>query len=275
MSQEPELLMKVLAPPKPLRTISYGGGVQSTAMLILAATGRIDAGVALFANTGDDSEHPATLRYVREIAAPYADAHGIELVEIAHPTETLLQRALGLRRNFPLPMFGEGGMPMSRGCTSEFKIRVIDAELKRRGATRDNPADVMIGISVDEIQRAKTNGGIDPRQPRQRRWYPLLDLGLRRTDCTHIIEAAGLPVPGKSACFFCPFHSKEAWRRLRVETPELFDKSVAIEMTYRRKLSDAGLRDQTLTRHGPLVEALDDQLTFDGFDECDSGVCFT
>jgi hypothetical protein len=39
-----------------LRVISYGGGVQSTALLVLAAQGRIDFGVFLFANVGDDSD---------------------------------------------------------------------------------------------------------------------------------------------------------------------------------------------------------------------------
>lgn len=65
-----------------LRSVSYGGGVQSTALLVLAAQGRIDYPLFLFANVGADSEHPASLRYVREVAMPYAEAHGIELVEL-------------------------------------------------------------------------------------------------------------------------------------------------------------------------------------------------
>jgi 3'-phosphoadenosine 5'-phosphosulfate sulfotransferase (PAPS reductase)/FAD synthetase len=52
-----------------LRAFAYGGGVHSTAALVLAAAGRIDFPVFLFANVGDDSEHPATLRYVRDLAA--------------------------------------------------------------------------------------------------------------------------------------------------------------------------------------------------------------
>ncbi|MEU8804899.1 hypothetical protein AB0C35_45775, partial [Spirillospora sp. NPDC048819] len=60
----------------PIRAFSYGGGWQSTAALVLAAQGHIDFDRFLFANVGDDSEHPATLRYIREHAAPYAAAHG-------------------------------------------------------------------------------------------------------------------------------------------------------------------------------------------------------
>ena len=54
-----------------LTVISYGGGVQSTALVVLAATGRLGkVDAALFSNVGDDSEEPATLRYVRMVSDP-------------------------------------------------------------------------------------------------------------------------------------------------------------------------------------------------------------
>lgn len=46
-----------------LRVFSYGGGVQSTGALVLAAQGRIDFPTFLFCNVGDDSEHPGTLLF--------------------------------------------------------------------------------------------------------------------------------------------------------------------------------------------------------------------
>ena len=39
-----------------LRSFSYGGGVQSTAALVLACRREIDFPLFIFANTGDDSE---------------------------------------------------------------------------------------------------------------------------------------------------------------------------------------------------------------------------
>ena len=41
-----------------LRVFAHGGGVQSTAALVLSAQGRIDFPVHLFANVGDGSENP-------------------------------------------------------------------------------------------------------------------------------------------------------------------------------------------------------------------------
>lgn len=315
-----------------VRAVSYGGGVQSTALLVLAAQGRIDFDLFLFANTGDDSEHPTSLRYVREIAAPYAEANNIELVELhrlpqkgrmkadcwfggsAIPDagdyvaerearcascsrivpviqmpesddwvldyhqapETLHQRLMHPEsRSVGIPVRLVSGAPGTRSCTVDFKIRVVAKELKRLGATKENPATVALGISTDEIQRAKP--GFDEREPVQFRTYPLLDLGIDRRECKRIISAAGLPVPPKSSCYFCPYHSIEAWRDLKRNEPDLFAKSVELEATLRDRREALGKDDVFFTdRLVPLDQAIDDQLTLGGMgDDCDSGWCFT
>jgi 3'-phosphoadenosine 5'-phosphosulfate sulfotransferase (PAPS reductase)/FAD synthetase len=101
---------------------SYGGGVQSTALLVLAAQRRLDLPVFLLANTGDDSEHPQTLHYVRNIAVPYAQAHGIALHEL-HRTrrdgsvETLDGRPTRPgSRSLPIPVRMSSGAPGTRTC---------------------------------------------------------------------------------------------------------------------------------------------------------------
>lgn len=65
-----------------LKAFSFGGGVQSTAALVLAAQGRLDYRTFLFCNVGDDSENPETLSYVYEVAQPFAVRHGLDLVEL-------------------------------------------------------------------------------------------------------------------------------------------------------------------------------------------------
>lgn len=259
-----------------LRTVSYGGGVQSTALLVLAAEGALNFRTFLFANVGERSEHPDTLRYVREVAMPYAAKHGIRLVELRREkrdgtVEDLRDRLDRGRTAIPVRRTKDGP-PMSRSCTADFKTRVIAKWLKQRGATEDNPALVAIGISVDEIERAKP--GIDPREPTQRRTYPLLDSRLTRSDCRTIIDLGGLPIPPKSACFFCPFHDGDAWATLRRTTPHLFAEAVAIEAHLSASSSDG--RPVYLTRKGvPLSEAVSDDPTFPGMDGCDSGWCMT
>lgn len=192
-----------------LRVVSFGGGVQSTALLVLAATGRIPHRTFLFANVGNDSEHPATLRYVRDVAMPYAAAHGIELVELHRvkrdgSTATLwgeITRPGSRRELMPVRMGNRA--PGRRSCTAEFKIRVIGRWLRAHGATAQRPARVAIGFSTDEWRRV-TNRRPSPYEVPE---HPLIDLNVSREDCKQVIRDAGLPVPPKSACFFCPFHA--------------------------------------------------------------------
>lgn len=267
-----------------IRSISYGGGVQSTALLVLAAEGRIDFHTFLMANVGEDSENPGTLVYVEEHARPYAAEHSIELVVL----DRIMQRTGEKRtlhgqltaegsRSLSIPVRMSNGAPGTRSCTADFKIKVIGRELKRRGATKDTKATIGIGISVDEIQRANNRRC----EPHEEIVYPLLDLGLRRTDCARIIRDAGLPVPPKSSCYFCPFHRPEAWHEQRRTEPELFEKSCQLEELLNDRRDVLGKDHVFLTRFNkPLRQAIPDGVDllpmFDEADgNCDSGWCMT
>jgi hypothetical protein len=264
-----------------LRAISYGGGVQSTALLVLAARGEIDFRTFLFANVGDDSENPATLTYVREVAVPYAARAGLEIQELMRhrrdgSTETLMDRLNRPNsRSIPIPVRMANGAPGRRNCTADFKIKVIGRWLREHGATAQKPASVGIGISLDEIHRANRRH----RAAYEQIEYPLLDLGLRREDCAKIITDADLPVPPKSSCFFCPFQTVGSWRQQRLEDPELFAKSVRLEKVINERRRLLGRDEVFLSRYGrPLDEAFampDSQVVDDGLAACDSGWCMT
>jgi hypothetical protein len=264
-----------------VRSISYGGGVQSTALVVLAAHGIIDFQLALFANVGDNAEHPATLSYVREVAIPWARARGVEVVELRRQrrdgtTEDLYDRLMRPgSRSIPIPVRMSNGAPGTRSCTADFKIRVVAKELKRRGATKDDPATVAIGISTDEIQRLNNRR----ESPGERVAYPLIDLRHDRAACAQIIRDAGLPVPHKSACYFCPFHRAQTWAEMRRDEPELFAKSVALEDELNRRRDDLGKDHVYLTRQNKRLEdaIIEAQPTLfdDGPEGCDTGYCWT
>lgn len=223
-----------------IRSVSYGGGVQSTALLVLAAQGYIDFPLFLFANVGDDSEHPDTLRYVREIAFDYAAAHGITIHELDRhrrdgSTETLWGRLMKEgSKSLPIPVrMPDTGAPGTRSCTADFKIRVVGRWLQDHGASAADPAVVAIGISIDEYQRAASR----KVRPYEALEYPLLTLewkggvGLTRSQCEQVIRDAGLPVPPKSSCFFCPFHKPTVFADMRRNEPELFERAAFLEDT--------------------------------------------
>lgn len=269
-----------------LRTVSYGGGVQSTALLVLAAQRVIDFPIFLMANVGNDSEDPLTLEYVERHAKPYAARHAIELhvldrVRRTGEVETLYGRLMrDGSRSLPIPVRMSNGAPGTRNCTADFKIAVIGKWLKAHGASETSKAVVGIGISLDEIGRVNKRRAMPYEEP----VYPLLDHtpALRRTDCQTIITAAGLPIPPKSSCYFCPFHRPSTWAEMRRDRPELFAKACHLEDTLnaRRDLLD---KDHVyLTRFArPLAELNAAQDYLPGLDhvdlddaECDNGVCF-
>ncbi|WP_241825608.1 phosphoadenosine phosphosulfate reductase [Micromonospora sp. CB01531] len=259
---------------------------------MLAATGRIDFRTFLFSNVGHDSEHPGTLDYIERYAAPYAARHGIELVELhrrptrgrsAGQVETLYSRLMrDGSRSLPIPVRMDNGAPGTRSCTVDFKIKNIGRWLTANGASDTNKATVGIGISLDEIHRVNARRAMPYEVP----VYPLLDHDppLRRQDCEGIIRSAGLPVPPKSSCWFCPFHTPQRWAEMRRDEPDLFAKACHLEDTLNARRDELGKDHVYLTRFArPLADAIpvagamlpifdvasdDDAL-------CDNGACFT
>lgn len=269
-----------------LTTISYGGGVQSTSMIVLAVQGRLgyDVDAAVFSNVGDDSEHPATLRYVREVMVPWAAERGLPVHELHRvkrdgTVETLWGRLMKPEsRSLPIPVRMSNGAPGNRSCTADFKIQVVGKWLKANGANKDDPATVCIGISTDEVHRI----GNKRVEPYENPVYPLIDLGLSRQDCKNVIRDAGLPVPPKSSCFFCPFHRPLMWAEMRRDEPELFAKSQQLEDTLNERRVTLGKDPVYLTRFNKrlsdaVAEAQTPLFTDGEFGDgqCDEGYCWT
>jgi hypothetical protein len=266
--------------PMTLRAFSYGGGVQSTAALVLAARREIDFPLFVFANVGNDSEHPQTITYVQNVALPYAAQHGVELVTVQSTrfgTPITLYEHItheGLH-SIAIPLRGQNGAPGRRSCTKHFKVLPIARELKRRGATPADPALMGLGISIDEFQRMRTASPI----AWQRLAYPLIDLRLTRQDCERIITDAGLAIPPKSACWFCPFYSPARWREMQRTTPDIFMNAVVLEQDLIAKRRQHGHEPAYLTRFGKPLADVFGGTQLDMFDDpddtCESGYCMT
>lgn len=145
------------------RYLSLGAGVQSSATLLLAARGEIAPfDTAIFADTGWEPAAVYThLDRLDEIAA----GAGIPLVRVS--TGNIRHDALDPAHRFAsMPLFtlgpnGERGMAR-RQCTSEYKIKPIKAEVRRRlgyphplRVPAGLVAEMAIGITVDEVHRAR------------------------------------------------------------------------------------------------------------------------
>lgn len=261
---------------------SCGGGVQSTACLVLAAQDKIPYRTFIFANVGDKAESPLTIAYIRDHLRPYAEAHGITWVDVAKIDgveradlydELYREGVSGSRIPVHLPNAG----PTNRDCTSNWKIRPIAKWIKANA-----PGCVLgKGISTDEPHRATPSRESDCYTSA----YPLIELGISRADCLRIATDAGLPQPPKSSCWFCPYKTTDQWVRLRQEHPDLFSRAVDLERHLQVKreikgkdpcyLSGIGARrgrtlDQVIPNQlGLFPEWIDEQ------DGCESGYCMT
>lgn len=265
-----------------MHVFSCGGGVQSTACLVLAAQGVIPYRTFLFANVGDKAESPATLQYIAQVLKPYASSHGLEWIDLAWVDRTGRQRdlyddLLEQQRSINIPAYMPGGMPGNRKCTEFFKIRPIAKWIKANapGCTLGK------GISTDEPHRATPSRESDGYTSA----YPLIELGLSRADCLRIAKEAGLPQPPKSSCWFCPFKTTDQWTVMRRDDPGRFLVAVLLERTLQERrealgkdpvyLSGIGGRRRLNLDHvipeqlGLFLEWIDEQ------DGCESGYCMT
>jgi len=98
----------------------------------------------------------------------------------------------------------------------------------------------VIGYNFDETKRARF--GEDEKFKFR---YPLIEWGIGKTQCIEIIKHVGLPLPGKSACFFCPHAKKPEILDLATKHPELALRALAIEeagAAYSKKVKGLGRR---------------------------------
>lgn len=195
------------------RILSFGGGVQTTALAILLVEGKVVADRVIFADTG--GERPETYRYIDSYIKPLMTAAGIDFRTVKQTLKSCqpdLYGWLWRLKQIP-PIMGK------RLCSLKFKSGAIRRYL-------GEPYTPLIGFSIDEAERA--------RFPQEAN-YPLIELGLSVTDCHRIIQGFGWPSPIKSSCYYCPFQSPFEWQWLKTNHPDLFKKTLELEARYHKK----------------------------------------
>lgn len=272
-----------MTPTDTTRIFSFGGGVQSTAVLALQIMGKLERpyDYFVFANVGHDSENPETLAYLADVIYPLVDQHNICFIELKKQykgNDDTLYQAIYRSKGIVIPArLPKSGMPAKRQCTTDFKVKLIERWVKRQGFT---DIELGLGISLDEFTRMRDTQWHDAEGNHKLGFnrkleYPLIDMRLSRTDCHNIISEFGLPIAPKSACWFCPFTRKNEWVLRRNNQPKLFEKAVQLEEDLERKL---GYPVYLHPSKYPLENAVaNGQLEMfpDEDDTCDSGHCWT
>lgn len=246
---------------------SYGGGVQTIAILCLIAKGKLPhPALAVMADTG--RERSTTWQYLDEYARPLMDEMGLPFHVAEHNLATV--DLYSHRGKLLIPAFTQSGK-LPTFCSNEWKRRVVERHLRSLGYGPKCPVQMWLGMSLDEIERMKHSptSWIDHR-------YPLIeDVRLRRIECETIIERFGLPVPPKSACWMCPHLNNDEWQEIKKQSPDNFSQAIELEQT----ASDADKRGGVYLHRSltPLADIDFDSLDEQAptlFDGCDSGFCF-
>ena len=273
---------------KTLRVLSLGAGVQSSTLALMIHKGQIPmVDCAIFADT--QAEPPKVYEWLKFIKKTVS--YPVHIVTWRNLEKDVLDASQGEYQAFTIPFYTKNketeqkGMLM-RQCTADYKIKPVTKKVREllgykkgeRVDLKEVKVEMLLGISTDELRRMRMNRlrYIDNQ-------YPLInDFGMSRQDCIAWMKDNGYPMPAKSACYFCPFHSQSTWKEIKENDPELFQKAVEMDKKIRdqEKYKIKNKYKDELYLHRscePLDKALEDdgQLDmFDGFNTiCDEGMC--
>lgn len=228
---------------------SLGVGVQSSALYLMSCKGdlpKID--LFIFGNTG--AEKTKTLEYYRFLLDWKGKNSGIPLYEASYKNlyKDLLSNtnSTGNTRFSSIPAFtkddkGHNKGMLKRQCTGEYKIAQINKkyrEILNIGRKNFPLTEVWIGISFDERHRM-----LVPQEKWKINAYPFCGWkvysdgrtekfpGYERTR-DGIVQwyiNNNIPIPKKSACKFCPYHSWNEWADLKETSPKDFEDACLID----------------------------------------------
>jgi hypothetical protein len=241
--------------------LSYGGGIQTIAMCVLVAQGKLPRpDYIIAADTG--REMPSTWEYARDYATPLLAQIGLDLHIAPHDLAT--RDLYSPNGDLLIPVFtGTGKLPTF--CSSEWKARVVH-RYARRVLGAEGDLINWIGFSLDEKRRVKGEDG---------RRYPLLDLMLAREDCVRLVLDAGLPLPKKSRCKVCPHQSPEEWIEV-FDQPDQWAEAMELDDEVRDNDERGGvyLHESRRPLRDLTREDLENSKAREPNRQCGLGLCF-
>lgn len=267
--------------------LSLGAGVQSSTLALMAARGEVGPmpDCAIFADTGWEPRAVYDWLDWLEQQIPFP-VHRVEKGNLRE--EQIVARERGRMgedgsRWASLPYFtknadGSVGL-IRRQCTAEYKIQPIEKFIRaeilglrpRQRAPKTLEVEQWYGISLDEIERCKA----EFVEPWRRNRYPLIEKRMTRGHCLEWMSRNGYPMPPRSSCLGCPFHSEEEWQRIKDGPADEWESVVEFDAAIRVA---GGMRGETFIHRSckPIGEvefstvAASGQYSF--LDECE-GMC--
>jgi hypothetical protein len=191
--------------------VAYGLGVDSSAMLVGLSMRRIRPDAILFADVGGEIDEtyaylPIMNEWLRDNDFPEVTVVRNVVKDFKHypPYRTLEENCL---TNGTLPSIAFGFQMKS--CSLKWKaapqhkwLMTYPPAIAAWAAGQKVVRAIGFDASAADRKRSYASDGI--KDKRYQAWYPLQEWGWDREKCKSAIRLAGLPVPPKSSCFFCP-----------------------------------------------------------------------
>jgi len=199
-----------------------GLGNNSVAMMIKKVQLGEQVDLILFADTG--GEKPRTYQYLDMFSKWLSDRDYPEIIVVkkVRADGRIHELEEDCLENNMLPSIAYG----FKSCSLKFKVGPQDKYCNNWAPAKAHwkaggKVTKLMGIHASETHRA-----IESKDKKYEFEYPLIEWDMDGEDCEELIKSAGLPVPGKSACFFCP-SSKMA--EIMALPRDLQERAVAME----------------------------------------------
>jgi len=248
-----------------MKVIALGMGVQSICLYMMSSTGYLErADHAIFSDPG--AEHPDTYEYIKYLQEWKKYNNGIPIHIVSKNLYKDLLNGTNSRgvKWASIPAFSESKGMVLRQCTGEYKIRPVIEKVRKlyglKKGKRMPITEMWLGITIDEAQRMNSS----PHKRIVNR-FPFLEMMMNRNDCKSFFKKRNHPIPIKSSCIFCPYHSDSQWIDLKKNHPDLFKNAVKCDEAIRNS-SKRGSKDK-LYLHKSLIPLKD--VEFNGENQVD------
>lgn len=260
--------------------VAFGGGTNSTAMLLAMHLKGITPDAIVFCDTGNES--PETYQFL-EYFSQYLNSVGFPPITVLRhrmkgnrprprkkvavripqcllkpsvaQQSQLLYWMLGVhvwRQTYKYESLGEeclvtASVPSKAygygRCSAKWKVQVQQSWVKRHYLSKGVKVQTFIGIHAGEQGRLLYRDGTPKPSETELGWdcYPLVEWGLTQANCESLNRQYLDQVPPRSACWFCPNASVSEIKQLKERDPERFELGLAMEAIAKAHGSGKGL----------------------------------
>lgn len=260
---------------KTINVLSYGGGTQSTALMLMMLKKNMPLDYIIFADTKNESE--MIYQQLFKVQKYVKDTYGKEIIVTTKNKELkpddevikMIKNGFNYRSSDYVDLYqshllyfqgyiksidvmpfwlrdkksGSVGKTPFKTCTMAFKINQIMKEVRKaenlqRFDSKKHNINMYIGYSVDEISRAKSN-----QLSYTKNLFPLIDYQMTKDDCIKFVEKELGFKPQSSVCNMCYANDFHRVYKIYKEDKNGWEKLLILDQAMNNKNQDHPIKN--------------------------------